>query len=120
MKEVKFRAWDKRNKQMNKVWAIDYQINEVELSDKFDGYWTKFEDVILLQYTGNNDKKDVEIYENDIVEDEYNRKYVVVFKGDCWRCEPLSKGLRNRWISNHLMVVGNVYSSPELLEEITK
>ena len=118
-REIKFRAWEKENKNMFKVARFDFSDYTI-YSHLFscDGFLG--ENCEIMQYTGNNDKKDVEIYENDIVEDEYNRKYVVVFKGDCWRCEPLSKGLKNRWISNHLMVIGSIYENPELLEEVTK
>ena len=47
---------------------------------------------------------------------EHGRIYRVVFKGDCWRCEPISRGSKNRWLSDYLKIIGNIYENPELLE----
>ncbi|WP_373797256.1 YopX family protein, partial [Jeotgalibaca porci] len=84
----KFRAWDKINKEMRDVWQIDFRdvYDEMLLSDYFDGAWSTFDGVFLMQFTGLIDSNGAEVYFNDIVEDEYGHRYEVAFEGDCLRC----------------------------------
>ena len=71
-----------------------------------------------MQYTGRKDSEGKEIYEGDILQNEHHFKYQVVFKGDCWRCEPIKNNyFKNRFIGNDLKVIGNVYKNQELLED---
>lgn len=74
------------------------------------------------QSTGLKDKNGVEVYFNDIVEDEYRHRYEVVFAGDCLRCNGIRRlrgghKPKNRWFSKDLEIIGNRYENPELLEE---
>lgn len=126
MRKIKFRAWDK---------AMNWMVYDVQ--NAYDGMWSdKNTDEIndhynyvstmqsfmnekefgFMQYTGRVDKNGTEIYEDDLVADECGRIYRVVFKGDCWRCEPVKGYSKNRWISNQLEIVGNVYENSELIE----
>lgn len=78
----------------------------------------EIDDFEIMQYTGHKDSEGKEIYEGDILQSEHYFKYQVVFKGDCWRCEPLKNNrLKNRFIGNDLKVIGNIYENPELLED---
>lgn len=86
------------------------------------------------QYTGQKDKNEKEIYENDIVEGGYKnpltgkymeRLYLIVFddlgiQGKLIGHSPYGD-IFLAWIGNHEKfnreVVGNAYDNPELLEE---
>ena len=63
MREIKFRAWNKKEKFLDTAWSIDFEHGEVchrahNMSD--------LDDCILMQYTGLEDINDVEIYEGDV------------------------------------------------------
>ena len=86
-----------------------------------DDYF-RIKDIILMQYTGLKDKNGLEVYFNDVVEDEYGHRYEVVFEGDCLRCNGVRKirgghKPKNRWFGIDLEIIGNRFENPKLLEE---
>jgi hypothetical protein len=118
MREIKFRAWDKINKDMFNVESINFQERRVY---KDTVSYRNFEDIDLMQCTGLKDKNNKEIYEGDIVF-LHGSKYKVIFKTEGARFV-----LRNNefeleitFINNNnkrMEVLGNVYENPELMED---
>ena len=143
MRDIKFRAWDKRTKRLYQVQALQFYgtNNTVDAcwtnGVDFDGESTLGEPELnnlhnleLMQYTGKKDINDVEIYEGDIVHDD-EVIYLVgfgVFTDDNDFQEP-TQGQTGFYIvdihtdetfpfySMRYRVIGNVYENPELLED---
>lgn len=124
-REIKFRVWDKENKEMLKVQELDFEPTfyggRVAMRpDKYNDYFDT-EDMILMQYTEKNDKNGEEIYEGDIVSIKNdNRKaivewtdailgYILSYIGWC-DFDYLSDIME-------LEVIGNIYDNLELLKE---
>jgi len=139
-REIKFRAWDKKENKMQQVVQILYghEASNYPLSvDFFRSVKSRLiKDIELMQYTGLKDKNGVEIYEGDIID------YLGTFEsGDGYRGEikfdegvyyfmGKSKigrkagvissyvGLAHEKAYQHCEVIGNIYENPELLTKL--
>ena len=117
MRNIRFRAWDEKEKRM--------------LDDEFfittDGipYWNSSQeeaDLIIQQFTGLHDKNGKEIYENDILrsrlmgeENEWEKWEVEIFPTSAI-CSPEGKAFDNSWIEHE--IIGNRFEHPELIKQI--
>jgi len=115
MREIKFRAWDRETKQMNRTlalgcWRFD---PEGRLVNYGDAHARK--NYILMQYTGLKDKNGKEIYEGDIVKNYAIIEQVIVVKFIEGCFYPFTNGIDFRIEAQDVEVIGNIYENPELL-----
>lgn len=127
--KTKFRAWDKRNKMMRNVAAllfskdtsiqgVKYWKNATELKN------LNAKNIILMQATGLQDQKGVDIYEGDIIRlvgafEDFDTGIVEFWKGAfVVNYENVNADFSYfDDISLPIEVIGNIYENPNLLEE---
>lgn len=127
---MKFRAWDKRHKQMGQVkgWS-EFNGGEVTLkrNDQNASYVVSADDTVLVQSTGLFDKNGVEIFEGDVVLEDGWRKVIVSFGtqeieenfGDIRIFQGFNLDLGCGYptaIKSSFEVLGNIYENLNLLE----
>ena len=147
MREIKFRAWDKKQKRMiYNVASIHFEKSgELLCISEFVAgrYFPKdifADNIILMQYTGLKDKNGREIYEGDIVKvknhtfGEKYRNYLCFMvnrdkRTGAWELFFINnKGkmeVAPDWANTDLYegkveIIGNIYENPELLKEEEK
>ena len=137
MREIKFRAWDKKDKKFYRASVGDTP--NIMLHDK-KGECTEWsieprENLELMQFTGLHDKNGKEIYEGDIVR---GKNLINNFDDETpdmkiisWNDEEAEFEFRNMKNEGHQSgytfcknnlgkfyeVIGNIYENPELLNK---
>ena len=139
-REIKFRAWDIRNRVMRGIRSLypaiaqNDRISTIEVWDTFvdetndyvsESLILEESEYVLMQSIGLRDKNSKEIYEGDIL-----RFREITYLGDVWGektfKEPVvweedrikfSCGLLGWHDVRDAMIVGNIYENPELLKE---
>ena len=120
MREIKFRVWDKINKDMFNVESINFQERRVY---KDTVSYRNFEAIDLMQYTGLKDKNNKEIYEGDILFESFGERYYkVVFENGSFRAE--FKGDFEEYsfdlidvVAQSCEVIGNIHENSKLMED---
>lgn len=95
MREIKFRAWDKRKKEWSCFdeeddWIFDYDL----IQDGKNGWYLLMDGgkhIVLMQFTGLKDKKGKEIFEYDHI-DFNGLEYEIVFEHGGWFAKCLTTG----------------------------
>ena len=117
-REIRFRAWDGKNK---KMFTVDY----LEWDDKAkligtvgtleDDDTRDLADVELMQYTGLKDENGKEICEGDILGHPNRGNRVVVWEDEFagFRTDPPDG---RPCFDSFSEIIGNVYEQPELLK----
>lgn len=113
MRPLKFRAWSKQDK------VMVYDLNSPRL---FHGeLMSESDDYIFMQYTGLNDLKGVNIYEDDIIQ--IGRfLFVVVYKSCAFKLKELNAAEYFFHLDDsldHSIIVSNIHERPEILEEVS-
>lgn len=118
----KYRAWDKAHEVMRSVLLIDF-INRSVICETEDDRNIKLYDTTyeLMQYTGLKDRNGVEIHEGDIVKsqdgtDGWIKTFIVKRDEMNGGFTPMTK-YDIGWHRELNWVIGNIYETPELLEE---
>ena len=123
-REIKFRAWVPSQKRITSPQTLDELINRAVKRKQ-----SLQDELIIMQFTGLNDKKGKGIYEGDIIrlrtnflknakkeepEDYSEHIYTVTFFDGMFA---MSRGLpfNNGFVTGGIIeVIGNIYENPEL------
>lgn len=129
MRDIKFRAWDKKHNEMVPDLICFYKDGGISHNNHFNsdispfrGYMWDSKNLEIMQYTGLKDKEGVEIYEGDIIKLNGNLyevwhsglafglidKNKDFFEYMCQLCDMNGKVYE---------VIGNIYENLELLKE---
>ena len=131
MREIKFKAWDKKNKTMHDEIQLQHSVGKWSAMP-YGTNSKRLENFILLQYTDLKDKNGVEMCEGDILgvpnptikyvikfgEYHYNIDYDTCENGVGFYMETVGNEEEKRCLENinYIRVIGNMYENPELLK----
>lgn len=117
MREIKFRAWDKKNTQMLKSSEIGNLM--FSYGENYD-HITKYE-AEIMQYTGLKDKNGKEIYEGDICKWFSGLNDAGKVGQIVWLDTEMGWRFKENYIDYppciylNVEVIGNIYENPALL-----
>lgn len=130
MREIKFRAWDKKSKKLTEPWIIRAEGQFVIPRWAWQISQSEFE---IMQFTGLKDKNEKEIYEGDICEipdfypdifaenGEWKEIYLntigkIIFIDGCFMINDGQEMPLHAIIGiKEIEIIGNIYENPELL-----
>ena len=109
-REIKFRAWDKKQKCYFTNLQRQYFFKKViELFNKATGRF------VVEQYTGLKDKNGKEIYDGDIVKCGFVYEVAWLEKDGGWFCFRDNDTVYTPLYHLKCEVIGNIHENPELL-----
>lgn len=123
--EIRYRAWDKHVKKIRKVTEIHFDDSLIYLkANNGKGYYCSFSDIELMQSTvllncETEDGKNVEGWEGDIADvgwseqnGEFNSHRIILKSPFDYSTDEA------RWLihAEYIIIRGNIYENPELLE----
>ena len=122
MREIKFRFWDKKSKEMR--IPVGYLEQYLIFESDIERHYTSG---VLMQYTGLKDKNGVEIYEGDIISnpsgDGYDLINVIEFDRGVFSIVVEGDEMNPYYVEYPLYdwhkeaeIIGNIYENSELLE----
>lgn len=114
MRDIKFRAWDTKQKKW--YWMVNFT-NE-GISNKYNPFLEdETHDLIWCQYTGLKDKNEKMIFDGDILSDRISPPFVMKWNDEeaLWGSREIGFGSAKNFYSK-TEVIGNIYENPELLE----
>ena len=107
MREIKFRAWDKKEKQM--VFGVPFHRDNTGVFE-------------IMQFTGIKNEDGKEIYEGDILkwncQDDFDDYFICELKNQRWLVNIKDNGWGD--IFPDMEIIGNIYENPELLDALQK
>ena len=126
MENLRFKAWDKEDREILEVHGISFDVqgiwtNEM-IDDESDGNFIFLSDIELLQSTGLKDKNGVEVFEGDVVKTKYGEHGrhigVVTFRHGKF----LSIGVKQyegyvEELGCMFEIIGNQFEHPHLIKE---
>lgn len=102
-REIKFRAWDKKRKQMYSWEELKDSPFSLEFIFELQNY------LIPLEYTNYKDKNGKEIYEGDIINKQEQYKYEVIFKDGAFGVFTSNYGWKLLSEFKQIEIIGNIY-----------
>ena len=127
MREIKFRAWDKKYSEM--IFTGFHVLGEVTAFSQIEQYLferkqvdniptiERWNDIELMQFTGLKDKNGKEIYEGDIcLTDEAGWKGIVIYNRDLFMLKDKYGGYSSLCNWERFEIIGNIYENQDLLQ----
>ena len=113
MREIKFRAWDKKRKQW--VEGDHFAEGHATSSENAAVILTSDEDYEIVEFTGLIDRSGEEIWEGDITDESSVAGVVKMIQG-CWCADYVDMEEHQILAKRIVNVIGNIYENPELLD----
>jgi uncharacterized phage protein (TIGR01671 family) len=127
MREIRFRVWDKQEKEM--LFEGFHVFGEVAIFKAIGShaYKTKgdktslerYNDFELMQFTGLKDRHGKEIYEGDICKQSSDGLHFenveILFNDGCYRARGLHFTQLSSGVSQWFEIIGNIYENKNIL-----